>query len=429
MKQIFKISAAALISAAVFISCQKQVTEKNAENASDAVPGVPSVNSPTDCANPIANWPASNETGIAFSGGAGTTLEAEQNGTSLTKLVITRAAGFNKIKYRVTYFKADNTGAKVLLYHEDGSSAGGSSTTQNLFTYANPPSTVQVPVVNGANCITSGGGPNAVTTCDVLDNVFPSCWNKCDKIVVEILSMAGAGNPGVQTATYYLRKLTAPAIIITANPDPATAGQPVTVTASIPVTCGTLTLQQWNGTGWDNVANPYTFTPTIVGDCAYKFRAVYAKACACDYDDATSAEFCLKVISTCIGSFGGTSTCSAGSPSARTATYTFKTDATQSGTFKIQGGLTNFVAGADAIVTVTGATGVDVEQVTQGGSSNRRITVNGQVATCSTVTITITWNSNNTNGEATGGWSVVLGGTKIWTAPEMACGESVVGLP
>jgi hypothetical protein len=70
---------------------------------------------------------------------------------------------------------------------------------------------------------------------------------------------------------------------------------------------------------------------------------------------------------------------------------------------KIQGGLTNFT-GADATVAVTGAN-LTVTQDTQGGSSNRRITLEGSVAACTEVVITISWTSSNTGTIITGEWS------------------------
>ncbi len=89
---------------------------------------------------------------------------------------------------------------------------------------------------------------------------------------------------------------------------------------------------------------------------------------------------------------------------AREAIYTFKSDADIS-SFKIQGGLTNFT-GADAEVIVTGGTNITKGQTTPGGSSNRVITVKGDISKCSEVTIRITWNSINSGGVITGGWSV-----------------------
>jgi hypothetical protein len=88
---------------------------------------------------------------------------------------------------------------------------------------------------------------------------------------------------------------------------------------------------------------------------------------------------------------------------ARQAVYTFSSsDALNY--IKIQGGLTNFT-GADAIVTISGGN-LTSSQSTPGGSSNRVIKIEGSVAACEVVTITISWNSTNTGGIITGDWSV-----------------------
>ncbi|MEW5675452.1 hypothetical protein ABGT15_03990 [Flavobacterium enshiense] len=87
----------------------------------------------------------------------------------------------------------------------------------------------------------------------------------------------------------------------------------------------------------------------------------------------------------------------------REAIYTFTADSDQD-YIKIQGGLTNFT-GEDAIVTVTGGN-CTTFQSTPGGSSNRIIKIEGNVSECEEITIHITWNSTNSGGIITGGWSV-----------------------
>lgn len=87
----------------------------------------------------------------------------------------------------------------------------------------------------------------------------------------------------------------------------------------------------------------------------------------------------------------------------REAVYTFIASEDQS-YIKIQGGLTNFT-GADAVVTVSGGNLV-VSQWTPGNSTNRIIKVEGDVAACEEVMITIQWNSTNSGGIITGDWSV-----------------------
>jgi len=78
--------------------------------------------------------------------------------------------------------------------------------------------------------------------------------------------------------------------------------------------------------------------------------------------------------------------------------------------FKMQGGLTNFT-GADAVVTIwNGSTNVTanytVNQWVPGGSSNRVISVEGALVSCSSIRVNITWNSTNSGGVITGEWSV-----------------------
>lgn len=313
MKKLSWLGAASLMSAALFVGCQKSVVEEST-SVSKNLKVAPKVNSTTACQNSIASWAASNETGITFTGGTtGATLEAEQNGNSLTKLILSRTDGFTKLKYRITFLSVDNSISKVLLYHDDPTAAGGSTTSRDLFK-----TKTGSLITNGTNCLTTGGGPNAVTTCDVLANTFPACWKKCDKIKIEILEMGGAGNPPTQTAYYYLRKLTAPAFNIIVNPNPGKVNQPITITASNPAGCAnsTVNIQQFVNGQWvtvvgnvTNIANSasYTFTPTepsTVAECKYQFRAIFTPGCDCDYDAANSDALCIEVLpDDCLESF------------------------------------------------------------------------------------------------------------------------------
>ena len=87
----------------------------------------------------------------------------------------------------------------------------------------------------------------------------------------------------------------------------------------------------------------------------------------------------------------------------RQAVYTFIAEE-DTDYIKIQGGLTNFT-GADAVVTIDGGS-LTHTQWTPGGSSNRVIRVEGSVAACEVITITIDWDSTNSGGIITGEWSV-----------------------
>lgn len=100
----------------------------------------------------------------------------------------------------------------------------------------------------------------------------------------------------------------------------------------------------------------------------------------------------------------------------REAVFTFTSKDALSD-FKIQGGLTNFT-GADAVVTVTGGSNILPDQWTVGGSSNRVIKVEGDIAACETITIRITWNSTNSGDVITGSWSVSANGSEV--APAVA---------
>ena len=100
----------------------------------------------------------------------------------------------------------------------------------------------------------------------------------------------------------------------------------------------------------------------------------------------------------------------------REAVYTFTSEESLTG-FKIQGGLTNFT-GDDAVVTVTHGSNITQWQGTQGGSSNRLIKVEGDIAACETIKICIKWNSTNSGGVITGSWSVKANGTDV--APAVA---------
>ena len=123
--------------------------------------------------------------------------------------------------------------------------------------------------------------------------------------------------------------------------------------------------------------------------------------------------FVIKAVNSCTTSFTGEAFDCATS---RVAEYTFTSAEAITG-FKIQGGLTNFT-GADAIVTVTGGSNITQWQGTPGGSSNRVIKVEGNIAACETITIRITWNSTNSGGIITGSWSVKANSVDV--APAVA---------
>ncbi len=111
----------------------------------------------------------------------------------------------------------------------------------------------------------------------------------------------------------------------------------------------------------------------------------------------------------------------------REANFTFASE-NGVGYFKMQGGLTNFT-GADAVVILYDADdnvisdGYTVTQVIQGGSSNRRITVEGALSECGSIRVNIKWDSTNSGGVITGDWSV-----KDGASPAVDYAAPVAGL-
>ena len=119
-------------------------------------------------------------------------------------------------------------------------------------------------------------------------------------------------------------------------------------------------------------------------------------------DDTTGME---DDSTSCEGSFTGEAiSCD----SSREVVFTYVPDDDYNH-IRIQGGLTNGTL-EDAVVTVTGAD-LDITQRIPGHSSNRIITLEGSVEACTTITITITWNSSNQGDVITGDWSATGGYT------------------
>ena len=126
----------------------------------------------------------------------------------------------------------------------------------------------------------------------------------------------------------------------------------------------------------------------------------------------------------CTTEFTGESTsCS----SSRQAIYHFTSEYDES-YIKIQGDLINFT-GANAVVTVTGASLNVTQFPAASNSANRTVKLEGEVMGCQEVTITITWNSNYPGGVVTGEWSVKNASGADLTLPVgiMQCGEERAG--
>ena len=172
--------------------------------------------------------------------------------------------------------------------------------------------------------------------------------------------------------------------------------------------CTTHSLSFANPTGWE-CGDPVTFSFYLNGlgggsnntlqTCVITYNL--KDVCGCPYVENT---------------FTGTSTTTCGS-NIHSATYSL---CSQNGiaSFHIQGGLTNFT-GANATVAFVEGTGT-VSQHTPGNSSNRIVEVDGSVGVCACVTFNVTWNSTNTNGEVTGGWSAVGFGGDLFV-PALNC--------
>lgn len=133
----------------------------------------------------------------------------------------------------------------------------------------------------------------------------------------------------------------------------------------------------------------------------------------CSFNGVQFYCFVIEAVDGCETSFTGEAIACGNQ---REAVFTFTSKDALSD-FKIQGGLTNFT-GADAVVTVTGGSNILPDQWTVGGSSNRVIKVEGDIAACETITIRITWNSTNSGDVITGSWSVSANGSEV--APAVA---------
>jgi hypothetical protein len=208
------------------------------------------------------------------------------------------------------------------------------------------------------------------------------------------------------------------------------AGDDLIVTFCVSATCGLQQMQYEVTPGvWVVVAQEqptdgcvsYTIPAAAAG--AYNFKGHYvgnAGGCNQNVCDVGFNDFTYTVNVVACGcpyegnSFTGTSTTTCGS-NVHSATYTLCSE-DGIASFHMQGGLTNFT-GADATVAWVGGSGVVVSQHTPGNSSNRIVEVDGSLAECSCITVTMSWNSTNTNGEVTGQWSASSAAGTLIAAP------------
>jgi hypothetical protein len=221
--------------------------------------------------------------------------------------------------------------------------------------------------------------------------------------------------------------------VITFNPNPGVVNQPVTVNLEFG-TCGQGQLQEEVPVGSGNwvprvgntpagAGNPditYNFTPTTVGTCAYKFRAVVTGGQNCTAYTGAQPGVCLNVVSSgCTDTLTAVAGCST-TECNRSVTYTYIAGGDYDH-IVIQGGLTAFTT----ICTATGTGGL-TQNTTHPGviHSNANVTrweADG-VEECDVYTVTITWHSDNANAVITGDWSVVDGnGNELATIPGLTC--------
>jgi hypothetical protein len=121
----------------------------------------------------------------------------------------------------------------------------------------------------------------------------------------------------------------------------------------------------------------------------------------------------IGVCQGCDDEFSAVTTCNGNE---RSATFTFT--AGDDAFYKIQGGLTASISN----VEVDGAAVINVT-----GNGNNIISWSGALEECDERTITITWNSSNTDDEITGDWSVEKDGVKILVIDALECDDEAEG--
>lgn len=115
----------------------------------------------------------------------------------------------------------------------------------------------------------------------------------------------------------------------------------------------------------------------------------------------------------CDDEFSATTACTGGM---RSATFTFT--AGDDATYKIQGGLTAHISG----VVVDGAQVINVT-----GQGNNTISWTGALDECDVKTITVTWNSTNSDPLIIGDWTVEKDGVEVLVLDPLTCNASGTG--
>ena len=246
---------------------------------------------------------------------------------------------------------------------------------------------------------------------------LPDCWSTCIKPEGPYIESSGfktqtwgnTSNPHWKTVNYVAYNTATSFVVkVTFTHSGGNASDDVSVTAF-----GSTQLIETLASGAEHT---FTFAlPSVWNACDNVPFSIYQEGqnspinMSCSYN-----LYAVCPADDCVTSFAGNAI-SCGT--VREAEYTFIAGDEQS-YFKIQGGLTNFT-GADAVVDVTGGSGITTSQWTPGGSTNRVIRVEGSAAKCETITIRIRWNSTNSGGIITGSWSV-KDGNGVDIAPAVA---------
>jgi hypothetical protein len=227
-----------------------------------------------------------------------------------------------------------------------------------------------------------------------------------------------------------------PLLIPGQSPGIASVGKQVTVSytatdqaTNAAISCGKLTIYQWDGTLWIEVAvanaptASFTFTPTTATDCAYKFRAGFSPgrgsagvSCSGDYtgvDYTTEQDFCVDV-QECVETFTITSdveaTAVANGQYEFAITYTLISPVDVNDV-KFQGGAT---AGGNFGSTITefGNT-----TVVNANNNNTVLKWEGNLQACTPQKVTFKYKRNfNCTGieqAITGGWKASAGATEL----------------
>jgi hypothetical protein len=253
--------------------------------------------------------------------------------------------------------------------------------------------------------------------------------NSLQKLVLFGVNGNGQGNQNVVADV-------APTMMVVFNPDPAIAGQAMTVTGKfspaageVAPTCGKLQLQQkvngiWVdfGTGV-NVTSATTevsapFTPTQAGNDVYEFRVHYVAQNCAGYKQNKCEGFFLDVINPCSLNLTGSATGHAidAEPGMYefTVTYTLNTCELEYDKLKIQGGLTNGSTLISAVGGVNHIPGSSTNQIIKWEVYTPGTPITGSVTTYTIIfkkaysgsgpiTLTGNWSASlNLNGASVG---------------------------